>query len=371
MSFPQEPHDRMKRRILLIEYLLSDDDAWSNAEDSMQAEAIAMLTAVAADFRLLPNAETTVLLSPQSRTQLNAAGRIDDQWQIEEITSGPATWLDDRGDRADAVDAMLVIAPECNGLLVSLLQQIQTGAWKHVRCLNLDSSRAAVFADKRTTAEWLQKHRISTPETKAVGDQLAGELLFRRKRFQESFVIKPRHGAGSDRVNVISMSRSEFDRLRDLPSDPDVDWILQPLVPGDACSVGLIGGGADRPTMILPAARQDVRKFHDQFRYFGGTIPCEEPLAGVVRPVAEQVAAALGPFSGFVGIDVVVSTAANGDMTAQLIEINPRLCTSYVGYRALCEDNLAACLLQLQAREHLRWKYEAVDFDTEGRVRRT
>lgn len=32
----------------------------------------------------------------------------------------------------------------------------------------------------------------------------------------------------------------------------------------------------------------------------------------------------------------------------RIVEINPRLCTSYVGYRALAVDNLAAWILQQQ-----------------------
>ena len=357
------------RRVLLIESLLADDELWSNASDSMRAEAIAMLTSVAEDFRRLPKTEPTLLLSPQACAMLHSAGRLTANVVVEESKSGPADWLRQQSDKAGSFDDMMLIAPECDGALVSLLQEIQCDSWGCVRCLNLDSLAAATFSDKRATAEWLRKHRIATPETKTISDQRASEFLYRRTRIAEYCVLKPRHGAGSDRVNVISMSTSEFDRLREDSHEPDADWVLQPLIPGAACSIGLIGGGRARPTLILPAASQDVRRQNDQFRYHGGSIPCAAPLASAVTLVAEQIAEALGAFSGYVGIDVVVSTAANGDTTAQVIEINPRLCTSYVGYRALCEDNLAACLLQQHGREQLRWKSFVVLFDAEGIAR--
>lgn len=357
------------RRVLLIESLLSDDEAWTDAGDSMQAEAIAMLTAVAEDFRRLPETEPTLLLSPQACATLRSAGRLTANVGVEETKSGPAAWLCQQTEKTGSFDAIMLIAPEFDGALVSLLQKIQSDPWGCVRCLNLDCKVAEMFSDKRATAEWLRKHRIATPETKAVSDQRAAGFLYRRTRIAESCVLKPRHGAGSDRVNVISMGRSEFDRLREVSHEADADWVLQPLIPGDACSIGLIGGGGVWPTICLPPARQNIRRQNNQFRYNGGTIPCEAPLAGAAGQVAGQVAEALGEFSGYVGIDVVVSTAANGATSAQVIEINPRLCTSYVGYRALCEDNLAACLLQQHGNEHLRWKSAVVDFDTEGVVR--
>lgn len=361
----------MTCRILLIESLLADVEAWLNASDSMQAEAIAMLTAVAEDFCRLPETEPTLLLSPQSSATLRSAGRLCANVGVEETKSGPAAWLDQHSDKADSFEAVMLIAPECDGILVSLLQQIQSGSWRFVRCLNLDSLAAATFSDKRATSEWLRKHKIATPETKAISDQRASELLHRRTRIAEYCVLKPRHGAGSDRVNVISLGRAEFARLREYSHEPDADWVLQPLIPGDACSVGLIGGGRDLPTLILPAARQDVQQYNDQFRYNGGTIPCESPLASAVRQVAEQISAALGVFSGYIGIDLVVSTAGNGTTMAHVIEINPRLCTSYVGYRALCEGNLAACLLQVPGSDRVRWKHGTVLFDAEGVARVT
>ena len=357
------------RRILLIESLLADDELWSNSSDSMQAEAIAMLMAVAEDFCRLPAVEPTLLLSPQARTTLRSAGRLPANIGVVETKSGPAAWLCQQTDQTGSFEAMMLIAPEYDGALVSLLQKVQSDQWRRVRCLNLDSLVAATFSDKRATAEWLRKHRIATPETKAFSNQRASEFLYRRTRIAEYCVLKPRHGAGSDRVNVISMNRSEFDRLREDSNELDADWILQPLIPGDACSIGLIGGGRVRPTIFLPAARQDIRRQNDQFHYHGGTIPCESPLASAVTQVAEQVAAALGAFSGYVGIDVVVSTSENGTIMAHVIEINPRLCTSYIGYRALSEDNLAACLLQIPGSDRVGWKHGTVLFDLEGVAR--
>ena len=368
---PTNPLDRMTRRILLIESLLADDEAWSDANDSMQSEAIAMLSAVAEDFRSLPETEPTVLLSPHSCKALRSTGQVVGNSRVEEAPSGPAAWLDDHANQTALFDVMMLIAPECGGNLVSLLQLIQNGPWNHVRCLNVDSRVAATFSDKRATAEWLRTYRISTPETKAISDVRAFGFLQRRTRIAEYCVLKPRDGVGSERVNVISLGRAEFATLREDSHEADTGWVLQPLIPGDACSIGLIGGGADRPTMILPAARQDVRNEGDQFRYYGGMVPCEAPLASAVRNIAEQVAAALGAFSGYLGIDLVVSTAGNGTTTATVIEINPRLCTSYIGYRALCEDNLAACLLQLPGGESVRWKTGAITFNTEGQVRST
>ena len=103
-------------------------------------------------------------------------------------------------------------------------------------------------------------------------------------------------------------------------------------------------------------------------------MPCETRLACALKSVAERVAAALGGFSGYLGLDIVVDDegqASKDDASpvAHVIEINPRLCTSYVGYRALCASNLAGTLWQLPQSNVLHWKDRSLTFDTRGDIR--
>jgi predicted ATP-grasp superfamily ATP-dependent carboligase len=61
--------------------------------------------------------------------------------------------------------------------------------------------------------------------------------------------------------------------------------------------------------------------------------------------------------SGYFGVDLVLGESADGSQD-RVIEINPRLTTSYLGLRRLARFNLAQALLRLAQGERvtgLRW----------------
>lgn len=67
---------------------------------------------------------------------------------------------------------------------------------------------------------------------------------------------------------------------------------------------------------------------------------------------------------------MVLGDAADGSQD-YAIEVNPRLTTSYVGLRSLCESNLAESLMRVcegQPVEPLRWKPGRVRFHPDGTV---
>jgi predicted ATP-grasp superfamily ATP-dependent carboligase len=144
-------------------------------------------------------------------------------------------------------------------------------------------------------------------------------------------------------------------------------WVCQPYVRGTACSVSLIGGGVYRPPIILPAGNQKIEREGSLLRYRGGTVPCNAEHAAAIAPLALALANAIGPFSGWLGADMCVSGDCQMGLQATIIEVNPRLCTSYVGYRLAARQNLAAWLLQQDCPEQPEWHPQPVDFLADGR----
>jgi predicted ATP-grasp superfamily ATP-dependent carboligase len=371
----------VRRPILVCEYLLADPAAWQTASSSMQREAAAMLTAIVQDLNPLEDRRAAVLLSSSAADMLRSSGRIDSCTEIIITKYGPAAWLREPSHAPSSFDATLVIAPECRQILVSLLKQIQSDAWKSVWNLNVPWSMAEIFTDKYWTFQWLRNHGISTPATKTLDDaecdRLCSDQMFalnEQESHDESLsdshrlaVIKPRDGVGCDQIQLIPMRPGRFDR-QPLIRFVDDPWILQKYLPGVPCSVGFIGGGSALPTVILPPGQQDIRMNGRVPGYSGGQIPCGRQIASAVTEVAEQLARAFGAFSGYVGADLVVTRHTPGISKAHVIEINPRLCTSYVGYRALAKDNLAAILLQQSQQQLFRWNSGTVHFDSSGNV---
>ena len=147
--------------------------------------------------------------------------------------------------------------------------------------------------------------------------------------------------------------------------------VHQRLVPGRPCSVAVLNDE------VLPAGEQDIRIDGQPGRlsYHGGTVPAADIDAAAVARLVEQVRAAVPGLRGWWGIDFVIphdpfppgDPAANRDPV--LIEVNPRLTTSYLGYRALARDNLAERLLFPERPfPPIRWKGGTARFTKDGRV---
>src|SRR5262249_43040605 len=102
----------------------------------------------------------------------------------------------------------------------------------------------------------------------------------------------------------------------------------------------------------------------------GGYVPLPSPLADravrLSRPAVECVPGLLG----YVGVDLVLGDAADGSQD-WLIELNPRLTTSYIGLRALARTNLAEIMLKVAVGEEASepaWYSHKVTFQTDGQT---
>jgi predicted ATP-grasp superfamily ATP-dependent carboligase len=143
--------------------------------------------------------------------------------------------------------------------------------------------------------------------------------------------------------------------------------ILQPHVPGHPVSVALLLGPEQR--LALPAAEQSLSA-DGCFRYQGGSLPLAKALDQRARRLAERAVQVLEGLRGYVGVDLVLGKAADGSSDT-VIEINPRLTTSYVGLRRLARFNLAEVMLATvtgAALPELSWRTGPVRFRADGEI---
>ena len=140
--------------------------------------------------------------------------------------------------------------------------------------------------------------------------------------------------------------------------------IVQPFIPGLPASVSWLIGPKQR-TPLLPATQR--LSSDGRFRYLGGRIPLQPDLARRAINLTLRAIQVVPGLMGYVGVDIVLGDSAKDD---QVIEINPRLTTSYLGLRRLARENLAETMLNLVRGtriEPLSWKRRTIDFDCEGR----
>jgi len=143
--------------------------------------------------------------------------------------------------------------------------------------------------------------------------------------------------------------------------------IVQPFVAGTAASVAFLCG--PRQCVELAPAAQSLSA-DGRFRYEGGELPLPAPLATRAVRLARSAVEAVPGLAGYVGVDVILGEAADGSAD-WVIEINPRLTTSYLGLRELAEQNLAEMLLRVIDGETIdppRWRSGKVRFRSDGAI---
>jgi predicted ATP-grasp superfamily ATP-dependent carboligase len=112
--------------------------------------------------------------------------------------------------------------------------------------------------------------------------------------------------------------------------------------------------------VLLPAGEQVVECQSGRFRYLGGSLPAAGSVQEAAGEMLRKLAAAMPDFRGWLGVDFVCEV----DGEPRIVEINPRLCTSYVGYRQLARFSLAGEMSGEIAVDDLglAWRAERVDF---------
>jgi tyramine---L-glutamate ligase len=311
---------------------------------SLLREGLAMVNAVAADLGRIAGCRVTVLRDPRV-LQLAAPGcRVVDvlssfshSEEIERI-SGEA-------------DATILIAPEFDGILLRMAERV---AGAGGRLLSPAPEFIRIAANKQQTCEMLASAGVATP---------FGLVLESDEPLPASFsypaVLKPVDGAGSQDTYLV---RGAHD------APPAYAWPrrLERFMRGLAASVAVVCGPTRR--VVLAPCSQRISG-DGRFHYLGGEVPIARGLAARATALAERTLNALPPTTGYVGIDVVLGSDPHGSEDA-VIEVNPRLTTSYVGLRAAAQANLAHVMWQIAegASPTVEFSSRRIEFDAAGNV---
>jgi tyramine---L-glutamate ligase len=285
---------------------------------SLEREGRAMLDAVVADFASLPHV--------QVRT-----AAADDELGFRRLAA-TSTWT-------------LVIAPETDGALETRCRWVIAAGG---RLLGSSPEAVRLTADKFVLFEHFTAHQVPTPFSWQIHK---GPPSY-------PFVCKPRDGAGSQNISLIG-SPAERERY-ETERPPDEVMFAQEFVPGFAASAAVLVGPCAQ-VVLAPCAQRLSSDGH--FEYLGGETPLPAPLARRAVGLAQRAVATVPGMLGYAGVDLVLGAETAGD---RVIEINPRLTTSYVGLRRLARFNIAEMMLRIAEGESapvLEWGTEAIVFD--------
>ncbi|MDD9806565.1 MAG: ATP-grasp domain-containing protein [Gammaproteobacteria bacterium] len=223
------------------------------------------------------------------------------------------------GAALEDADAFWPVAPETGGLLAQFCRLARGGS-----CLLLNSPAPVV---EKAGGKYSAFLRLRQNGVRCVETARLGNLRFPQDR---DLVVKPDDGVGCESVRLLRAGESPpRGSLRG-------DDLCQPYLPGIAASLNVIYPSAGAP-YIIGANRQEVTLDAPNAPEEGGrfrlrachvnvlareALGFEELAAGVQRSFPGIV--------GHVGIDLIV----DGDNTLHLLEINPRVTTSFAGLAA-------------------------------------
>ncbi len=282
-----------------------------------------MLGALVKDLRGLPGVELvltrdTRLAAPDGLVDIRWLGDGDDPWPI---------WR----RIAEEADAAWPIAPETDGMLERLSNLILDAGCK---LIGSRPDAVRLTASKSATTAHLSKFGLPVVPSHALSAARSIDL----PPGADGWVVKPDDGAGTEETRLF-LRREEFEAWIDGVSDPRA-FILQPYIPGEAASLSMLC--RDGQARLLSCNRQHVRIADGRFSYRGGVVGGMEYRRPVYERIAQAVAETIPGLWGHVGVDLVES--AGGPL---LLEVNPRLTTSYVGLRSAIGANPAALVLDL------------------------
>ena len=329
------------QRVFVSEYITSG--AWADRPlvGSLATEGQAMLVALAED--LADDPQTEMVTSWDARLgEFPIAGT-----RVVAVETTDEAQLTFRR-LAGSTDRTLVIAPEIDGLLRDRFIQVTEAGGTWVGC---HADTITLCSDKLATARHLEQHRLPVIDTRTAEEP---------RPDSESVVWKPRDGAGS--LGISTTSRSD-------PS-PHPDYIVQPLVEGRHVSVAVLCG--DHGTISLPVAEQHLSG-DGHFSYQGGRVPgfpVDSAPCQAISRLARDACHSLGHAEGWIGVDLVLLE----DNTPVIMEINPRLTTSFLGYRRLAPDfPLSQVVTSTGLPAGISWEWchaggEPVEFTSSGTV---
>ena len=306
-------------RVFVCDYVTGGGMRGNARPPGLRRQDDAMLTALVKDLAEVPDTEV-VVARDSGLPPADLPARIE---VIEPTTAVWSAWSQILSD----ADALWPIAPESERALEGLSRlALEQGRI----LLGTGPEQVRLTASKWSTANHLAAHGVPVVSTWP---------SVRLPPSKHGWVVKPDDGSGCEGVRHF---RDEADFRDWLGAFGGTRvYVVQPFVQGEALSLSVLcQNGAAR---VLSCNTQTVVTDHAGFRYLGGVVGGRSDGHEALERIAAQVAAAIPGLWGYVGIDLI--DTRTGPL---VLEVNPRLTTSYVGLRRALSVNPAALVLDLQ-----------------------
>ena len=303
-------------RILAYEHVTGGGMLDDPRMTALAPEGEMMLRALVDDLMAVPGVEVMVMRDFRLKADVPATTRIVHTGQFDAVFR----------QAVQACDAVWPIAPEMDDILLRITREI-------LACgrtlLGNRPDAVAIAASKRATATTLARAGIAVAPVYASERDLPPHM--------GEIVVKPDDGAGCQDTLLFGDRAKLRGWLREHAS---VKHVFQPYIHGDARSLSLLC--CDGRARLLACNRQKVALEHGAFRFDGVSVNAVADADGRYAALAGNIARALPGLWGYCGVDFI-----EADSGPVVIEVNPRLTTSYSGLRRAIGINPAQLVLEL------------------------
>jgi tyramine---L-glutamate ligase len=306
-------------KIFAYEHITGGGLAEEALPTSLAHEGEMMARALLEDLAALPDVEVITLRD----------GRLPPlNLPLTSLAVGNQHELDDLfGQCVAEADAVWLVAPESGGTLESLSRKVVAA---HRILLGSRPDAVHIAGSKLHTTRLLEQAGVVAARTYYPDEQLPS--------LQCAWVVKPDDGAGCADTRIFNNSDQALTWISQQKQPGQ--FVLQPYISGEACSLSLLC--RDGQCRLLSCNRQRVVVRDNQFYFLGSVVNSIADPEGQFAHIAKQVTAAIPGLWGYVGVDVIMTPRG-----PVVLEVNPRLTTSYVGLHESINYNPAALVLGL------------------------
>lgn len=294
---------------------------------SLASEGDVMLNSLMADLLEIPDIELVTtrdvrmppLQLPVAIKKIHAEVDVWDCWR-QEIEQADAVWP---------------VAPESGGMLERLSAMVHDSGKV---LLGSDPATVAIASRKSVTSSVLLREGIN-----AVPTWLPEHFRFGG---DGAWVAKPDDGAGCEdtrRFDDTDAMRRWLEERGRMSTH-----VIQPCLAGTPASLSLLALNGE--SWLLSCNRQTVHLDRGIYSYRGSVVNGMQSYWDAFDRLGRRIVQAMPGLAGYLGVDVMVN---DDDIT--VLEINPRLTTSYAGVRQATGLNPARLVLDLIYNKRLEF----------------
>jgi predicted ATP-grasp superfamily ATP-dependent carboligase len=302
-------------KILIFEYITGGGFNNQELPESLVREGRLILAALLDNFSTTKQLQLTVLLDERFVDLAHPGCELiavrSEHDVLEQFTIA-----------ASRCDAVWPVAPEFDGILQQLCQIVEA-LGKTI--LTSPASAVAIAGDKYKTYQRLKAHQIATVATR---------IFERNEYLPGEWMVKQIDGVGCADSYLIT----EFNDYEQMLKR-EGEYIIQPHLKGHKTSLSCLFKQGKAWLVCV-----NLQKFNliDKQYQLSEIIVNYQPASSIYQDIADSVARAVPDCWGYVGIDLIESPDQ-----IWVLEINPRLTTSFTGIYAALGINIAKAVLQL------------------------